>query len=132
MKANYNVTGKDRKALVAAIAELTGDKAVYKYMPTCAYEIGDITVDKEGGVTCEDDDKLTRITQSLLADGFTAEMDEEVESTDEETTARTRMAPALRSACRLTRWRSETSRTCSPPKKASSKRRSALTTLASR
>lgn len=86
MKASYNVTGKDRKALVAAIAELTGDKAVYKYMPTCAYEIGDITVDKEGGVTCEDDDKLTRIIHSLIADGFTPENAEEVESTDEETT----------------------------------------------
>ena len=48
MKANYNVTGKERKALVAAIAELTGDKAIYKFMPTCAFEIGDITVDKEG------------------------------------------------------------------------------------
>lgn len=86
MKANYNVTGKDRKALVAAIAELTGDKAVYKYMPTCAYEIGDITVDKEGGVTCEDDEKLTRIIHSLIADGFTPEAAEEVESADEETT----------------------------------------------
>lgn len=86
MKANYNVTGKDRKALVAAIAELTGDKAVYKYMPTCAYEIGDITVDKEGGVTCEDDDKLERIIHSLIADGFTPEGTEEVESADEETT----------------------------------------------
>jgi hypothetical protein len=87
MKANYNVTGKDRKALVAAIAELTGDKAVYKYMPTCAYEIGDITVDKEGGVTCEDAGKLERIIHSLIADGFTPEETEEVESTEEETTA---------------------------------------------
>jgi hypothetical protein len=26
---------------------ITGDKAVYKFMPTCAYEIGDITVDKK-------------------------------------------------------------------------------------
>lgn len=86
MKANYNVTGKDRKALVAAIAALTGDKAVYKFMPTCAYEIGDITVDKEGGVTCEDDEKLTRIIHSLIADGFTAETDEEAESTDEDAT----------------------------------------------
>lgn len=86
MKANYNVTGKDRKALVAAIAELTGDKAVYKYMPTCAYEIGNITVDKEGGVTCEDDDKLERIIHSLIADSFTPEADKEVESADEETT----------------------------------------------
>lgn len=87
MKANYNVTGNDRKALVKAIADLTGDKAVYKFMPTCAYEIGDITVDKEGGVTCEDADKLERIIHILIADGFTPEDDtEEVESTAEEAT----------------------------------------------
>jgi hypothetical protein len=87
MKANYNVTGNDRKALVTAIENLTGDKAAYMRMPTCAYEIGDITVDKEGGVTCEDADKLTRIIASLLADGFTPEDAEEVESIDEEITA---------------------------------------------
>lgn len=87
MKANYNVTGQERKALVKAISELTGDKAVYKFMPTCAYEIGDITVDKEGGVTCDDSEKLERIIHNLIADGFTAEMDEEVETAEEETTA---------------------------------------------
>lgn len=87
MKANYNVTGNDRKALVKAIADLTGDKAVYKFMPTCAYEIGDITVDKEGGVTCEDAEKLTRIIHSLIADGFTPEDTEEFETAEEEATA---------------------------------------------
>ena len=87
MKANYNVTGNERKALVTAIENLTGDKAAYMRMPTCAYEIGDITVDKEGGVTCEDADKLTRIIESLLADGFTPEDTEEIESTDEDVTA---------------------------------------------
>lgn len=87
MKANYNVTGQERKALVKAISELTGDKAVYKFMPTCAFEIGDITVDKEGGVTCEDAGKLERIMHSLIADGFTAALDEEIESPDEEPTA---------------------------------------------
>jgi hypothetical protein len=87
MKANYNVTGNGRKSLVAAIENFTGEKAVYMRMPTCAYEIGDITVDKEGGVTCEDTDKLTRIIESLLADGFTPEDTEEVESIDEEITA---------------------------------------------
>lgn len=84
MKANYNVTGNDRKTLIKAIADITGDKAVYKFMPTCAYEIGDITVDKEGGVTCEDANKLERIIHSLIADGFTPEDTEEVKSTDEE------------------------------------------------
>jgi len=87
MKANYNVTGNDRKALVTAIENLTGVKAVYMRMPTCAYEIGDITVDKEGGVTCEDADKMERIIHSLIADGFTPEDTEEVDSTDEEVTA---------------------------------------------
>ena len=87
MKANYNVTGNERKALVAAIAELTGEKAIYKFMPTCAYEIGDITVDKEGGVTCEDADKLEQIIHNLIADGFTPEDAEEIESTEEEATA---------------------------------------------
>ena len=87
MKANYNVTGNERKVLVAAIAELTGKKSIYKFMPTCAYEIGDITVDKEGGVTCEDADKLEQIIHNLIADGFTPEDAEEIESTEEEATA---------------------------------------------
>ena len=87
MKANYNVTGNERKVLVAAIAELTGEKPIYKFMPTCAYDIGDITVDKEGGVTCEDADKLERIIHNLIADGFTPEDAEEIESTEEEATA---------------------------------------------
>ena len=87
MKASYNVTGQARKELVKAISALTGDKAVYKFMPTCAYEIGDITVDKEGGVTCEDADKLERLIQSLIADGFTAETAEETESADKEPAA---------------------------------------------
>ena len=56
-------------------------------MPTCAFEIGDITVDKEGGVTCEDADKLERIIHNLIADGFTPEDAEEIESAEEEATA---------------------------------------------
>ena len=50
MKANYNKTGTERKELVNAIAEITGQESKYMRMPTCAYEIGDITVDKDGGV----------------------------------------------------------------------------------
>jgi hypothetical protein len=66
MKANYNVTGAARKALVSAISNITGDKAIYKLMPTCAYEIGDITVSKEGCVSCEDADKLDRLMHNLI------------------------------------------------------------------
>ena len=85
MEIRYNVTGDRRKALVKVISETTGARAVYKFMPTCAFETGDITVDKEGGVTCEDADKLERLIHNLIADGFTPA--ENIESTDEEATA---------------------------------------------
>ena len=37
-----------------AISEITGLSAEYQYMPTCAYNIGTMTVDKEGTLHCED------------------------------------------------------------------------------
>ena len=77
MKANYNLTGTKRKELVQAIAEITGEKADYKRMPTCAYEIGDITVDKDGSVTCEDEEKLKKVMEALNEKGFTAEGEQE-------------------------------------------------------
>ena len=77
MKANYNLTGTKRKELVQAIAEITGEKADYMRMPTCAYEIGDITVDKDGSVTCEDEEKLKKVMEALNEKGFTAEGEQE-------------------------------------------------------
>ena len=72
MKINYNVTGEQRKELVKAIGAILQVKPVYMKMPTCAYEIGDITVDKEGTLICEDDANVERIAHILIADGFTA------------------------------------------------------------
>ena len=77
MIANYNLTGTKRKELVQAIAEITGEKADYMRMPTCAYEIGDITVDKDGSVTCEDEEKLKKVMEALNEKGFTAEGEQE-------------------------------------------------------
>ena len=77
MKANYNLTGTKRKELVQAIAEITGEKADYMRMPTCAYEIGDITVDKDGSVTCEDEEKMQRVMEALNEKGFAAEAGQE-------------------------------------------------------
>lgn len=71
MKINYNVTGLERKRLVGAISRITEDKPKYLGMPSMAYEIGNITVDKEGTLLCEDDAKAERIAHSLIADGFT-------------------------------------------------------------
>ncbi|MGO5292754.1 virulence protein [Bilifractor sp. LCP19S3_H10] len=77
MKANYNLTGTKRKELVHAIEEITGDKAQYMRMPTCAYEIGDITVDKDGGVSCSDEEKMQMVMKALNEKGFTAEGEQE-------------------------------------------------------
>ena len=39
MKLNYNVTGKERKRMVAVIGEVTEIKPIYTRMPECAYVI---------------------------------------------------------------------------------------------
>ena len=72
MKINYNVTGEQRKELVKAIGAILQIKPVYMKMPTCAYEIGDITVGKEGTLVCEDSAKAERVAHNLIVDGFIA------------------------------------------------------------
>lgn len=54
MEIKYGVTGKDRKALVMAIAEITGAHAIYKGVPTCNYEVDYFTVDKTGTLFFDD------------------------------------------------------------------------------
>jgi hypothetical protein len=54
MVRKMNQDGKTRKALVAAIEELTGEKAIYRRMPTCNYDIGEITVLKDGSIDFPD------------------------------------------------------------------------------
>ena len=83
MKANYNLTGTKRKELVNAIAEITGEKADYMRMPTCAYEIGNITVDKDGGVSCSDEEKMQMVMKALNEKGFTAEEDAETKQPEQ-------------------------------------------------
>ena len=63
----YNVTGERRKALVAAIANYTGDRAIYQNAPTFAYHIGIFTVDKNGTLTGPIDHSLI---QWLASEGF--------------------------------------------------------------
>lgn len=48
MRVTFNKTGAERKALVTAIGEILKTKPTYKGMPSAAYEIAGLTVDKEG------------------------------------------------------------------------------------
>lgn len=59
MELNFNVTGEDRKRLVSVIEQATGQKAAYLRMPTCAYQVGDYNVGKDGTVTFPDGTDLS-------------------------------------------------------------------------
>ena len=76
MKARTERTGKERKALVEAIATITGEKATYLGMPTAGYEIGSITVDRDGGIACEDEETMKELISSLADAGISAEIEE--------------------------------------------------------
>ncbi len=79
MTTKMNLNGTTRKALVAAIAEITGEKAIYRAMPTCNYDIGDITVTKDGCIIFPDDsDILTALAEA----GLTAESNDAVEQNE--------------------------------------------------
>jgi len=73
MIINYNVSGSDRKRLVAAIAEHTGEKAKYLGAPGFAYQVGGYTVSVDGQVTIEDNSTAVALIRFLREKGFQAE-----------------------------------------------------------
>ncbi|WP_409336321.1 virulence protein [Eubacterium sp. F2] len=82
MKLSYSVTGEERKDLVTEICRITGDTSEYQFMPTCAYKVGNVTIDKDGGVTCEDEEKLNYIATELEKVDFTPEDDSGADEPD--------------------------------------------------
>lgn len=73
MIINYNVSGSDRKRLVAAIAEHTGEKAKYLGAPGFAYQVGSYTVSVDGQVIIEDNSNAAALIRFLREKGFQAE-----------------------------------------------------------
>ena len=74
MTIAFHLTGEKRKALVNTIGEIIGIQAVYQFMPTCAYKIGEYyTVTKEGNLEISDsaDSKETEhLTEELKKRGY--------------------------------------------------------------
>ena len=73
MRIEFNRTGAERKALVKAISEITGAEAVYKFMPTCAYEIDYFTVTKDGALEFDDradSEEIENLLEQLEQKGF--------------------------------------------------------------
>ena len=79
MEIKYGVTGKERKALVSAIAEIIGAKAIYKGVPTCNYEVDYFTIDKSGTLIFDDstdNEEVEHLLEELATQGFVAEQAE--------------------------------------------------------
>ena len=61
MVLHFNVTKDKRKAMVQAIEKEMGGKAKYLGVPSCAYEIGNFTVGKNGELEFGDFDDLDEV-----------------------------------------------------------------------
>jgi len=79
MTINFNVTGKERKALVQVLSELTYSEPEYAGAPTFAYKVSDYTVDKNGVVDYPDTvapEAVAVLIEKLKEKGFMPEEDE--------------------------------------------------------
>ena len=86
-----NTHPNDRKEMVRSISELTGLVATYLYMPTCAYQIGTITVNRNGSITCDDEAVVETILPMLIERGWLdAEQEPAKTPTDSEAPASVR------------------------------------------
>ena len=85
-------TAPDRKSLVRALAEHLGETAVYTGPRSFAYKIGNVTVDREGGVILPEDMDPENIRGLLISNEWVAET--EVAVTEAEPEADSAQEPA--------------------------------------
>ena len=93
MVLHFNVKGESRKAMVTAIEKEIGGKARYLGVPSCAYEIGNYTVGRNGELEFGDFDDIDEVAPivdaCVMATGITpAEWEEnkDAEETEKEDT----------------------------------------------
>ena len=76
MTINYNVTGTERKRLADYISDFMGTEKKYLGAPTFAYQIGYLTVSKDGAVSFEDrgyNSDIDALMAELEGQGFHTE-----------------------------------------------------------
>lgn len=75
MVLHFNVKGESRKAMVTAIEKEIGEKARYLGVPSCAYEIGNYTVGRNGELEFGDLDDIDEVAPivdaCVMATGIT-------------------------------------------------------------
>lgn len=97
MTINYNRTGADRKPLIIAVSAITGAEAKYLGAPTFAYQVGAYTIDRNGGITFDDQansEEAKNLIERLSGMGFEAEPVEDAAPTEAEPTNETSEATA--------------------------------------
>ena len=70
-----NTHPENRKKMVRAISELTGLEATYMFTPTYSFQIGPVTVNRNGTIDCEDETMVETIKPMLIENGW---LDDEV------------------------------------------------------
>jgi hypothetical protein len=130
MRFEFNVTGRDRKALVTAMGEILNVKPKYMGMPSMNYEVDYFTVTKDGTVEFDDradSEEIEQLLESLADKGFVAApaetaqawLDARAEDWRKVQTNSHRVKRwGLRWQFRLIRWRLETLRTFWMPRAA--------------
>ena len=61
-----NTHPENRKEMVRAISELTGLEAAYMFTPTYSFQIGPITVNRDGSIDCKDETMVETIKPMLI------------------------------------------------------------------
>lgn len=74
---NLNTHPENRKDMVKAISERIGLPSAYMGMPSAAFKIGPITVNRDGTIDCEDEAILEAVKPMLIERGW---LDAEAES----------------------------------------------------
>ena len=90
MNINFRVTGKERKALVEALSEITFSEAAYAGAPTFAYRVGDYTVDKNGVIFYPPtlaQEAVALVVEKLKERGFTPEGEAQADLPEEDVPA---------------------------------------------
>ena len=72
----------ERREMVQAISERLGSPAVYLRTPTCAYRIGDLTVERDGSIISDDDALLEALRPMLIERGWLTDAEASVTKTE--------------------------------------------------
>lgn len=79
MEIKYNVTGPDRKRLVQAITQILESDAKYLGVPSCAYQVDNFTISKDGILSFDDQtnsSEAEQLIERLSEMSFEAEIEE--------------------------------------------------------